>query len=180
MKKSNWLTFFLNGIIAFLFGIMALFLSQALINALSKYFGAAMLILGGIMLYISVRKSKKDTPFVMMMIEAIVAMVIGVIMLFFTRQAIEMFAILIGVWAFVMGIMQIVVAIQLWKQLKQNKIFLFSGLMAIVLGVILFSNPLGTVVFLTRLAGFIALVVGALLLFFAWQISRKPEEPKAG
>ena len=179
MKKSNWLTFFLNGLIAILFGIMALFSSQGFIFTFTKYAGLAILILGGFMLLISVRKSKRDMPFILMMIEAVVGLIIGLIMLFFTRQAIEMFAVIIGIWAILMGIFQLVSVIKLWKRLKQKNLLLLISVVAIILGIILFANPFTTVVFLTRLAGFIALIVGILLIYFAWEIYKKPEEVAA-
>ena len=74
---------------------------------------------------------------------------------------------MIGIWAMIIGIFQIVVSIKTASQHKNKNVLLFNGILSMIFGLILFFNPFETAVFLTFLAGILALLLGIVLIYMA-------------
>ncbi len=88
MKKSNWITFLINGIIAVIFSIIALIIPDKVL-VIAQYFGLLIMIAGIILLVVSVKNIRNDQPYILLLTEAISAIIIGGIILFYTRQSLS-------------------------------------------------------------------------------------------
>jgi len=85
MKKSNWIIFFVNGLIAILFGLLALFVPVSTIVTLTLYFGLVLIIGGAIMFYFSFKYMKAQKNYLLLMAEAILAIILGAIIVFYPQ-----------------------------------------------------------------------------------------------
>ena len=56
--NKNWWALALNGIIAILFGVLAIFVPSSTILVLGKYFGFVVLLGGLILLFVAIRHAK--------------------------------------------------------------------------------------------------------------------------
>jgi len=175
MKKSNWIIFLVNGVIAILFGLLALFVPVETILTLTIYFGLLILLGGLIMFYFSYKNMKAHKPYFLLMAEAIFAILVGAVIAFYPKASLQIFLIMIGIWATIMGLMQIIVAVQMKGKVSNHSMFTLNGVITLVFGLLLFFNPMGAVKALFILIGLLALVAGLLLAYLGFKLKGSVE-----
>jgi uncharacterized membrane protein HdeD (DUF308 family) len=79
MKKVNWIIFLVNGVIATLFGLLALLVPTETILTLTIYFGLLILLGGLIMFYFSYKNLRTEKPYLLLMAESIFAVLVGAV-----------------------------------------------------------------------------------------------------
>lgn len=170
MKKSNWSVFLFNGLIAILFGLLALLVPVETILTLTIYFGLLILLGSLIMFYVAYRNMQAKKSYVLLMSEAILAFVVGAVIAFYPSHSLQVFLILIGIWATIMGLIQIIVSVQMKNKVSNHSMFTINGVITLVFGLLLFYNPLGTVKVLFTIIGLLAVVAGVLLVYLAFKV----------
>ncbi len=168
--QKNWWLLTINGVIAILLGAFALFSPHGTLITIAKYFGVLLLIsalIMGIGAYVNKQKQKSYT---LLMIEAIVSLVLGVIILFFTKQTLELFVILIGIWAIILGVIQLVILTGASTSKSNKRVLLINGLLTLLFGILVFFNPFQAEIIFTRIIGVIALAFGILMIYISFQI----------
>jgi uncharacterized membrane protein HdeD (DUF308 family) len=170
MKKNNWVIFVTNGLIAILFGLLALFVPTETIITLTLYFGLLILLGGLIMFFVSYRNMKAKKSYQLLMIEAIFAILIGAVIAISPGQSLNLFLILVGIWAVAIGLLQIIVSVKLRKKVSNHYMFTFNGIITLVFGLLLFYNPVGTTRALLTVIGILALAAGVLLVYLGVKV----------
>ncbi|NQV02647.1 MAG: DUF308 domain-containing protein, partial [Bacteroidia bacterium] len=108
-SKKNWWFLVINGIIAILFGIFLLFFDKDQIQVLMIYIGIAILVIGAFLLFAAIRNIKVNKHASMLLVESILTLVIGLILVLFPEFSLKFFLIIIGVWAIILGIVQLAI-----------------------------------------------------------------------
>jgi len=170
MKKVNWIIFLVNGVIATLFGLLALLVPTETILMLTIYFGLLILLGGLIMFYFSYKNLRTEKPYLLLMAESIFAVLVGAVIAFYPKSSLQIFLIMIGIWATIMGLLQIIVAVQMKGKVSNSNIFTINGVITLVFGLLLFFNPMGTIKALFIVIGLLALIAGLLLVYLAFKI----------
>lgn len=165
-SKKNWLYLVMNGVISILIGVFLLLFQPDQMKVLVLYFGIVMVVIGVFMLFTAIRQIRQNKSAGMLLTESILTLVIGLIMMLFPTFSFKLFMILIGVWAIVIGIFQLAILISIKHQLKSKNILLFNGLLTIVLGVLLFFDPITTALFFLKIIGVFAVIFGILMIYF--------------
>ena len=168
--KQYRTTMLINGIIALLFGSLCLFLPVPTIKTIVKYFGILLLLGGATGIYFSVQHMKNDKPYLTSLITSIVSVVMGVVLFFNTRQSLIIFATIIGIWALVIGAVQLFIALKLLQKGNYRKVLLINSVVTLIFGLLLFLNPFGSVIALVYIVGAIALIIGGILIFFSFSL----------
>lgn len=165
--KSYRMTMLINGIVALLFGALAILLPQTTIKSIAVYFGIVLLLGGAGGLYVSIRNMKLDKAYFSSLISSIVSVVVGLIIVFNTRLSLEIFGIIIGIWALVIGAIQLFIALKLLESGTSKKLMVINGIITLVFGLFLFVSPFGSILILTRIIGIMAVIFGGVMLFFS-------------
>ena len=168
--NKNWWALALNGVIAILFGILAIFVPSSTILVLGKYFGFVVLLGGLILLFVAIRHAKAQKSYAAPLMEALVSIVLGVLIVVYTQKTLEVFVILIGIWGLLIGGFQLFLVMSIKEPFPGKKIFVFNGVLAVLFGILLFFNPFAAAEFFTVIIGLIAVMFGVLLLYFAFRI----------
>lgn len=166
--KKNWWFLVINGLIAILFGIFLLFFDTDMIKVLMVYIGIGVAVIGAILLVAAIRNIKADKQAGMLLFESILTIVIGLILTLFPDFSLKFFLIIIGVWAVILGIVQLAILINIKEKMASKNILLFNGLLTIVLGVMLFFDPITTAGFLLKILGFFAILFGIMMIYFGF------------
>jgi len=169
MKKSNWSIFLVNGLIAILFGLLVLFAPEKIVT-LTKYFGFLVLLGGLIMFFISFRNMQAKKSYLLLMSEAILAFLVGAVIAFYPGETLQIFLIMIGIWATIIGLLQIILSVQMRKKVSNHEMFTINGVITLVFGLLLFYNPMGSIKVLFTVIGLLALVAGVLLVYLAFKV----------
>lgn len=166
--KKNWWFLVINGLIAILVGIFLLFFEKDMIKELVRYIGIGIAVVGALLLFAAIRNIKADKQAGMLLFESILTLVIGLIIVLFPTFSLNVFLIIIGVWAVILGIVQLAILINIKGKIAGKNILLFNGLLTIVLGVMLFFEPLTSVVILVKILGAFAIIFGILMIYFGF------------
>lgn len=167
-KFSNWWFLAINGLIFTLFGILIVMLTEEAIKTLLLYIGFVMFAVGGVLLVVGINQVRKDKSAAMILIEAIASIAIGIALVFFPQSSVELFLILIGIWAIIIGIIQLVVIVNIKDVVAPKNIIMINALLTIGLGVSLLFNPFSWALFLVKIIGILAALFGVLLIYFSF------------
>jgi uncharacterized membrane protein HdeD (DUF308 family) len=173
-----WWTFILRGVLAIVFGILAFFAPGLGIAVLVGLFAAWALIDGATNLVAGFRSRGRDRSWWLAILEGIVGIIAGVIALLFPVYAAEALVLIIGVWAIITGVFEIVAAIRLREQISGELWMGLAGVASILYGVVLFLFPGAGVLSLVWLIGGFAIVFGVFLVALGWRLRRINEMAK--
>lgn len=167
-KLANYRTLLLiNGIIAILFGAFALLVPQTTAKTIAFYFGIVLMLGGAFGIYASINKMKQNHPFVISMLSSALSLLIGIFIVIYTRRSLEIFAIIFGIWAVIIGLVQLIISFNLSKSSNQRKVLMFNSIITLIFGLILFFNPFESVVAIIFIVGVLAIAFGAVLIYLA-------------
>ena len=135
--KGSWLIT-LKGIVALIFGLIALFYPVRTIEFITLVFGWMLLIVGVVYVIGALTHTKHNKSWGLWLFEGIIDLILGLIILIFPIFAVGAFMILIAIWALIMGIWRIYLAFQFKTQ---RGLLLFSGIVSVIFGILVLINP---------------------------------------
>jgi len=170
IMKKNWISMLLRGIIAVIFGLLALFYPSITLSLLIVLFGIYVFAYSFLAIIFSLYNRSLDPNWWLHFLEGLIGVIAGIIVFSMpTLTAILLFYI-IAAWAIITGIIQIILYIKLQK-MYANEMFLgLSGLLAIIIGILLFRFPIGGIVMAAWMIGLFAVIFGILLITSAFSI----------
>jgi uncharacterized membrane protein HdeD (DUF308 family) len=180
--QRAWWSFLIKGLVAAVFGLVALIWAGHLLTALVTVLGAFLLIIGIVAAAGALMHRSESKNWVWLMVPGAVGIVAGIICIAAPTATTVFLAFLIGVWAIVNGIIEIYNAFKLHKDVAGEWLPFLVGVVSIILGIILFLVPRTAGEALVRLIGLFALILGILWLSVAYRARKwhKPAEPQSG
>lgn len=173
MKTSiqrNWWVVLINGLLAIFFGALALFATEALMLSISMYFGLLVLI-GGILLLLGAwDRQRKQGNYSMMLTEGIVSVVLGILIMIFPGQTVKLFFIFIGIWALLLGLFKIYLAVVLKGMSNYRLMFIFGGILLFVIGLVMLLDPAYVAGLILQIIGVVFVILGMLLVYFSFVV----------
>lgn len=169
---KNWWFLTINGIIAILFGLLFLFYTKELINFIITAFGIIILAVGIVYLVIAIYNLKKDKGLFLNFFLGIIFFAIGLFILIFPKISLGVFLVLMGVWAIVVGIFQLIILKNVGKNFPAKNLLLFNALLISVMGLIMFFNPFEFTDFVVKLLGFFSIIFGLVMIYLSFKIRK--------
>ena len=173
MKTSitrNWWVLLINGLLAILFGGLALFATEALMLSISMYFGLLVLIGGVLLLLGAWDRQRKQASYSVMLTEGIISVALGTLIMIFPGQTVKLFFIFIGIWALLLGLFKIYIAIILKDMSNYRLMFIFGGILLFVIGLLMLIDPSYVAGLILQIVGVIFVVLGMLLVYFSFAV----------
>ena len=158
--KGAWIIT-LKGILAIIFGLVALFYPGITLAVLTQVFGFMLLIAGVIFIVGAIFHTKHNPSWSSWLLEGIIDLIIGLIVIVFPIFAIGAFMLIIGIWALLMGLWKIY---QAFKFNSQKGILLFGGIISLIFGILVIINPFAG-------AGAVMMVIGVWSIIFGLSVT---------
>jgi uncharacterized membrane protein HdeD (DUF308 family) len=166
----NWWALALRGLVAILFGVLALLWPGLTLLALVFLFGAYVLVDGIVALLSALRAAQRHRRWGMLLLEGLAGIVAGILTFVWPGITTIVLLYLIAAWAVVTGILEVVTAIALREELRGEWLLGLSGVASVVFGILLFAQPGAGAVALVWLIGWYAIIFGILLLAVAFRL----------
>jgi uncharacterized membrane protein HdeD (DUF308 family) len=164
----NWWALTIKGVLAIIFGLI-IFLSPGIgAVALAYYFGFLAIFAGIFMIVGAFAHKGANKDWGWWLFEGILDIIFGVIILAYPVMSIAIFILFIGVWAIFMGAAQIISFFTLDG--SGRGLFLFSGVISVIFGILLILNPILGAVSLTMLIGAFVLLYGIMAVILSFKI----------
>ena len=158
----KWWVIALRGVLAILFGVVALVYPGMTLVALAFMFGAYVFVDGIFAIGAGIGHGGREA--VWYVLEGILGIAVGIATFFFPAITGQAFVFLVGLWAILTGIFEVIAGFEL--PISRDWLLALAGVASIVFGVLVFANPAGGALAVVWLIGFYALVFGVTLLVF--------------
>jgi uncharacterized membrane protein HdeD (DUF308 family) len=158
MIAGNWWALLLRGIAAVLFGVAALFWPGLTLYVLIVFFGAYVLVDGVFAVVAGIRGSGGRRW--LLLAEGALGVLAGLVAFFWPGIPALVLLYLIVAWAIFTGILKVVMAISLRREIENEWLMILSGVLSIIFGVILGVLPGVGLLSLVWLVGIYAVIFG--------------------
>jgi uncharacterized membrane protein HdeD (DUF308 family) len=160
-KKWRWWTVALRGVAAILFGLVSLWAPGVTFVWLVMLFGVYAIVDGALALALAARPIQSRIAIVG---RGLVSILAGLLALIVPGITAMVLLLVIAAWAIVAGIFEIVMAVQLRKQIEGEWLLAVEGILSIGFGILLMLAPLAGAIVLGLWIGAYALVLGGMLV----------------
>ena len=172
----SWQSLALRGLAAVLFGLLTLVWPDVTLLVLVTLFGAYALVDGVAALVAAFRgppeaRAHRGT----LVLEGLLSVAAGIVAFVWPDITALALLYLIAAWAVVTGILEIVAAVALRRELENEWFLGLMGAASVLFGVLLFARPGAGALTVTWLIGAYAVAFGALLLALAWRLRRETQ-----
>jgi uncharacterized membrane protein HdeD (DUF308 family) len=178
--QRSWWSLMIRGIVAVVFGILALSWPVKTLDFLVTLFGIFVLVVGLVATIGAIMHRKESENWWLILIPGIAGIVIGIITIAVPEVTQAIIIYLIAIWALVSGIGQIYSAIKLRKDVQGEWIPIIVGVVSVVLAIILFSRPLAAAAAVMWLVGLFVLALGILWIIMAFRVRKWSQSPGGG
>jgi uncharacterized membrane protein HdeD (DUF308 family) len=178
--SENWWAVALRGLVAIMTGIVAFLLPVPTMIALVWLFGAYAF-LDGLFNLISVlrRRRTRSRPWWALVLSGIAGIATGVISFVWPGITALAWVYLIAAWALITGVLEIVAAVRLRKEIKGEWLLALSGVFSVLLGVLLAIAPGPGAIALVWYLGTFAIFFGVLIVALSFRLRGRQEEMRA-
>lgn len=150
----------INGVLAIIFGLVALFLPGITLAALGIYF-AISIVVGGLMLIIGAfRKEMRKKRRNLFLVEGIIGILIGIIILLRPELVATVFVTIMGIWALIIGIIFLGTFLRSNLPAYSNTFVLIISIVSLLTGLVIILNPFESTRIIIVLIGIYALIYG--------------------
>jgi uncharacterized membrane protein HdeD (DUF308 family) len=166
--SRNWWMVVLRGVAAVLFGLIALIWPGLTTVALAIVFGVYALMDAILLGYAAFRAAPGTrTPLV---VQAVLSAIMGLIALIWPVAAVIALVFVIGVWAVITGVSEIVTAVRLRAHISSEWLLIFAGALSVVFGLLLWFWPLAGAQAIVFVVGIYALIFGVVMIVAGFRL----------
>jgi uncharacterized membrane protein HdeD (DUF308 family) len=165
----NWWVLLLRGIFAVLFGVMAFLWPGITLVTLILLCGLYFIV-DGITETVMGGRSRTWS----LLIAGVLSIIAGVLTFFYPGVTAFVLLVLVAAWAVIRGIFEVIAAIRLRRELANEWLLVIAGVISILFGVLLLSNPAAGALAMVWLIGLYALLFGITMMILAFRLRGLP------
>ena len=166
--SENWWVLLLRGLLAVLFGLIALFLPGMTLTVLVLVFGAYALVEGVFAVVAGIRGTGGRRW--VLIIEGVLGVLAGIVALVWPGITALVLLYVIAFWAIFTGIAEVVAAIALRREIAGEWALILGGVLSVIFGIILAILPGAGLLSLVWLVGLYAILFGIALIVLAFRL----------
>ncbi|GAA4900075.1 HdeD family acid-resistance protein [Streptomonospora salina] len=170
----HWWVLAVRGAAAVLFGFVALLWPGITAIALAAAFGVYALVDGVFAGWAALRAQEDDR--IPLVSEAVLGVVVGLVVLAWPVATVLVLTVLLGLWAIVTGLFEIVTAYRLRREIHGEWLYIFGGALSVAFGLVIWIVPFGSAVAMSFAIGAYALVFGIALIVLSLRMRRFSQE----
>lgn len=159
----NWWTLLVRGVIAVVFGLLALFWPFAGVAAITLLFGAYAFVDGLVATFASLRAAAGHERWAALLLEGVTGLGIGVITWVFPSVTALALLTFIAAWAVITGALELVAAVKLREVVEGEWLLGLAGVLSIALGIAMLVWPRAAALAIVWAVGAYAIAFGATL-----------------
>ncbi|QKW35451.1 HdeD family acid-resistance protein [Actinomadura sp. NAK00032] len=171
LMTRHWWVLAVRGAFAILFGIVALAWPGITVFALVLLFGAYALA-DGVVAVAQAFRGTTGGPRGLLAVSGVAGIVLGIVALVWPGITAFVLLMLIAAWAVATGLLEIIVAVALRRELRGEWAYVLTGAISLLFGILLFAWPVSGAIAVVWLIGLLAIMSGAAMLGAAFRLRR--------
>jgi len=168
--RRTWWMLLLRGLFAIVFGVLTWVLPGVSLAALVLLFGAYVMADGILGVWSAVAGRKEHEHWWVMFIAGLLGIAVGVLTFLAPGVTALVLLFYIAIWAIATGVLQIVVAIRLRKEMSGELLLILAGLASVLFGILLVVRPDAGALAVLWLIATYAVFFGVLLVMLALKV----------
>jgi uncharacterized membrane protein HdeD (DUF308 family) len=171
MLKRNWWMVALRGLLAVIFGVLALVWPGLTLEVLVIFFGAYVLVDGLFTLFTALMRDRMTpAPWWLLLIEGLLGIGAGILTFIWPGiTALTLFYV-IAAWAVITGIIEVIGAIQLRQAIEGEWLLGLNGVLSVIFGILLMIWPATGLLTLIWLIGAYAIFFGIVMIALGFRL----------
>lgn len=166
----NWWQFAVRGVLAIVFGIVALIWPEPTKVALVLLFAVFALLDGLFTAATGIEAYGAFRQWWALLLEGLTGIVIAVLAFIWPNTAGNILLYVIGAWAVLTGVFEILAAIELRNVIEGESLMILHGVLMVTVGILLFLFPAAGAMGLVWAIGIYAITVGIMEMIFAFRL----------
>ena len=176
-SNSGWGTFIVSGLVAIVYGLLALLLPKDIIKTVMVVSGIGLIVIGMVCLIFSLRRKKVELPWGLLLMEAIALVALGVVAIVWSKETVKLLVFVIGLWSVIIGALMLGSIFRLSHMVNRG-FYITSAILSILFGVLLMVNPFESIEFFVALTGVLALAFGIIMMMFGFTLRKVDKDIK--
>jgi uncharacterized membrane protein HdeD (DUF308 family) len=170
--RRSWWMLLLRGLFAIAFGILTWVLPGLSLAALVLLFGAYVTADGILGVWTAIAGRKDHEHWWVLLLWGLLGIAVGLLTFLVPGLTALVLLFYIAIWAIAIGVLQIVAAVRLRKEIQGEWLLILGGLVSVVFGVLLVARPAAGALAVLWLIATYAVVFGALFVLLAFKMRR--------
>jgi len=163
----------IRGILAILFGLFALFMPDVTLRMFIIVFGCFAILDGTFSIILSLSRIKHEHSWWYLLMQGCLSVLVGALVLHSPFLTEILIVIYIAIWMIAIGALEITTAVRIHRYIKGELLYVFSGIISILAGIVILYDPMGGIWALSWLIGANALLFGLIFLIMGWRLSMR-------
>ena len=168
--SRNWWMILIRGIAAVVFGLAILFLWPGLVISTLVIVFAAYALVDGVFAILTALQHRDQPRWWAMVLEGIIGIIAAIVAFVYPGLAVLTLLYVIAAWAVITGVLEIVSAIELRKQIPNEFWMILSGIFSVIFGILLVVFPISSILTLLWLFGGICVAFGIFTIILAFRV----------
>jgi len=169
---KKWWVWLIRGLAGILFGITAFLWPNLTLRALVFLVGIYLIVDGTLNLIASISHQKEVKYWWIVFLEGLISVLAGVMAFIWPQLTALVLLYLIAFWAFLTGIIEVVQAVRLRKQITGEWFLIMGGIFSILFGILLLIRPGAGILAVVWILAIYAIVFGILLVNLAFRVKK--------
>jgi uncharacterized membrane protein HdeD (DUF308 family) len=165
-----WWALALRGLAAVIFGVLAIVWPQITITVLVLLFGAFVFVDGLFAIIAAFTQRGGHDQWWLLLLEGLAGIGIGILTFFFPNATALVLVLFIAAWAIFTGILEIIAAIRLRKEIEGELFLGLAGVLSLIFGVLAFFFPESGATAIVWLIGAYAILFGIVMIILAFRL----------
>jgi uncharacterized membrane protein HdeD (DUF308 family) len=178
LLARNWWAVMLRGVVAILFGLVALLMTGATLASLELVFAVYLLIDGVLAIVSAVKAARRRERWGLFVLEGVVDIVAAAVAFLVPGALLFVFVVVAAAWGVVSGVLKLMAAFRLRKT-HGRAWLVIGGLASMVWGVLLALFPVTGLIVLTWWLGAYAVIFGISMLILGFTLRGRRIEAQA-
>jgi uncharacterized membrane protein HdeD (DUF308 family) len=166
----NWWALVLRGLLAIFFGLIAFFMPGVTLAVLVLLFGSFAVVDGIVAIISGIRAAGRGERWWTFILEGVLDLFVGVVALVMPLATALALLYVVAFWAIVTGVLRVVAAIWLRREIQGEWLLVLNGLLAVLFGIVLVALPAMGLITLAWLIGMFAVVIGIALVGLGFRL----------
>ena len=162
----------MRGLVAIVFALLTWAQPGVSLAALVLVFGIYVLADGLLGVWSAIAKRRDNRHWWLLLLWGLVGIVVGVMTFIMPGITGLVLLMYIAAWAVITGVLQIVAAIRLRKEIKGEWLMILSGLVSVAFGVLLFLQPGAGALAVAWIIAAYAFIFGVLMVLLAFKVRK--------
>lgn len=167
-----WGAILFRGILAIIFGLVALFWTKLTLELFVLFFAAYAIISGIVLIFGSFKAMKEHGRWWLFLLEGILGLAVGIVILTWPVVTVLILLYFVAIWAVVTGIIELAVGFSESEDVVGKWLLTTTGIISLIIGIIMLFAPVKTLEVVIWLVGLYALLFGISISIFSLQIKK--------